>query len=132
MTLSKQFFRFLVIGALAFIVDVGALYFFKSKGFDLYTSRILSFLIAASFSWLGNRSYTFGSREDRLGKIPGEWFRYLLAMLVGGLVNYAVYAFMISQFELFYSQPWLAVGFGTAGGLLVNFLLARKILYINR
>jgi putative flippase GtrA len=50
-------------------------------------------------------------------------------MAAGGLVNYGVYAGLVFQFMLFRSQPWLAVAAGTGAGLLLNFVLARRILY---
>ncbi len=131
MKISRQFLRFCIIGGLAFLVDVGVLYWLRTRGFDLYTARVFSFLSAATFSWLGNRLYTFQSKGSKLRQLPGEWLKYLIAMLVGGVVNYGVYAFGVAQFELIVSQPWLGVAAGTAAGLLVNFVLARKILYVK-
>ncbi len=132
MHIKHQVLRFSVIGGLAFIVDVGVLYFLHSRGIDLYTARVFSFISAATFSWAGNRLYTFRSTATQLRKLPAEWLKYLLAMLLGGGVNYAVYSLAVAQFELVRSQPWLGVAAGTGCGLLINFILARKILYLNR
>jgi len=131
MQLRHQVLRFSVIGGFAFIVDVGVLYSLHARGIDLYTARVFSFIAAATFSWLGNRLYTFQSAATQLRKLPGEWLKYLFAMLLGGSVNYAIYSLAISQVELILANPWVGVAAGTGGGLLVNFILARKILYVN-
>jgi len=132
MRIRYQVLRFSIIGSLAFVVDVGVLYLLHARGMDLYTARVFSFIAAATFSWLGNRLYTFGSTATQLRKLPGEWLKYLFAMLLGGSVNYAIYSLAISLFELILAHPWMGVAAGTAGGLLVNFILARKILYVNQ
>jgi len=131
MRLRYQVLHFSIIGSFAFLVDVGVLYALHSRGIDLYTARVFSFIAAATFSWAGNRLFTFRSSTTQLRKLPGEWFKYLAAMLLGGSVNYAVYSFAISQSGFILGRPWIGVAAGTAGGLLINFMLARKILYLN-
>mgnify|MGYP001813352488 CR=1 FL=1 len=129
MTVYRQFFRFSVIGAFGFLVDVSVLYLLKGLGLDLYTARLVSFLCAATFTWLGNRLFTF--RESGLARRASgsEWLFYVAAMTLGGLVNYGVYAALITFVATFGHHPWLAVAAGTGAGLSINFLLARRILY---
>jgi len=129
MKLAGQFLRFSTIGAAGFVVDISILYLMLYMGLDLYSARVISFVAAATSTWIGNRLLTF--RPDRKGgrKISGEWVVYLAAMTVGGLVNYGIYALLIGFFQLFHDHPWLAVAGGTGAGLLINFMLARRILY---
>jgi len=124
-----QFLRFSLVGAAGFGIDVGVLYLARSQGLDLYSSRLLSFLAAATFTWLGNRYFTFRTPPSRARQLGGEWASYLGAMAFGGLVNYAVYAALVTWVPLFRAHPWLAVAGGTGAGLLINFLFARRILY---
>ena len=129
MTLSKQFLSFSVIGVIGFAVDVGVLYLMRHLGLDLYAARVISFLTAASVTWLGNRVYTFKSQPGGNKKLTGEWATYLLAMTQGGLANYATYALLITYIPFFAQHIWLAVAGGTGTGLLINFFLARRVLF---
>lgn len=129
MTLGRQFLRFSIIGGFGFVVDVAVLYLLRHLGLDLYTARVISFIAAASATWLGNRVFTFQSQAGSRKKLTGEWATYLLAMTLGGLVNYATYALLITFIPLFHQHPWLAVAGGTGAGLLINFSTARRILY---
>lgn len=129
MRLGDQFLRFSVIGAGGFVVDVGVLYLMTHLGLDLYSARAVSFLVAATSTWLGNRHFTFSAGRRPPSGLRGEWAAYMGAMTLGGLVNYGVYALLIANFDFFRQQPWLAVAGGTGAGLLINFILARRILY---
>jgi putative flippase GtrA len=129
MKLAGQFLRFSLVGSAGYLVDVSVLYFVHRLGLDLYSARLVSFVTAATATWLGNRFFTFSSdRRSRAG-IAGEWASYLAAMVLGGLVNYGIYALLITYSPLFYAQPWLAVAAGTGAGLLINFTTARRILH---
>lgn len=129
MKLAGQFLRFSVIGGAGFIVDVAVLYLFHYLGLDLYSARIVSFISAATATWAGNRLFTFRSGPGTTRRMTGEWAVYLAAMTLGGLINYGAYVLLITFLPLFHEHPWMAVAGGTAAGLSVNFLLARKILY---
>lgn len=129
MSLFGQFFRFSLIGAAGFLVDLCVLYFLRNLGFDLYSARFFSFLAAATFTWLGNRLFTFGRAASMPVKVASEWSVYMAAMTFGGLINYAVYALLVTVLATFREHPWLAVVAGTGSGLLVNFVFARRILF---
>lgn len=129
MKLAGQFLRFGIVGAAGYVVDVAVLYLMIHLGLDLYSARVVSFVTAASSTWLGNRYYTFATAAAQQQKLGSEWARYIAAMTLGGLANYSAYALLITLFEVFKSHPWLAVAGGTAAGLVINFLLARRILY---
>jgi putative flippase GtrA len=132
MKIAGQFIRFSIIGAAGFMIDVAVLYLAHDLGLDLYSARIVSFISAATFTWAGNRLFTFRGDLRRGRKMAGEWAVYLAAMTLGGLINYGTYALLIAFSPLFHDHPWMAVAGGTAGGLLVNFLSARKILHAPR
>lgn len=129
MRLTAQFSRFAVIGGAGFFVDVGVLYLFLGLGLDPYSARVISFIAAATFTWLGNRAFTFRSPATHGRRFASEWLLYVVAMAIGGLVNYGVYALLITLTALFREQPWMAVAGGTGAGMLINFLFARRILY---
>ena len=124
----RQFLRFALIGGAGFFVDTGVLYLQHATGLNQYIARFFSFMTAASFTWLGNRYYTFEPGPVRRHSIPAEWLRYVVAMGAGGSLNYAVFAALVALHESFRQHPWMAVAAGTAAGMSLNFLLARRIL----
>ena len=80
MRVYLQFFRFSAIGAAGFLVDVSALYLLNGLGFDLYSARVASFLCAATFTWLGNRLFTFRESSAIRRASGREWLVYVVAM----------------------------------------------------
>lgn len=123
----RQFVRFCLAGGLAFVVDAGILHSVVVAGVDPYTGRVLSYLCAVTTTWWLNRTYTF---TETAGK-PGlrEWGRYAVSQLGGGSVNYLTYAGLMYAVPLVERHPVLGVAAGSAAGLVVNFLLARRYVF---
>ena len=130
-TSRLQFLRFAMVGVAGFGVDSGCLYLVVHElGGGLYAGRLVSYLSAASFTWALNRRYTFGNRRgDRLTR---EWLRFLAANAAGGLINYGVYAVLVSASELVSTWPVIGVGAGSLAGLIANFLLSRRFVFDGR
>jgi putative flippase GtrA len=82
-----------------------------------------SFLCAVWATWQINRQFTFTTRP----KIPvlNEALRYLAAMSLGGLVNYAAYTATVLMAPDIPLLPLFAVAIGSIAGLLVNFFSAK-------
>jgi putative flippase GtrA len=118
-----QFLRFAMAGAAGFLVDVGVLYLALAAGADYYLGRVVSFLAAATVTWLLNRRYAFA--REASGQRLQEWLRYVFAMLGGGFVNYGIYVACIRFMPHTPWLPLLAVAAGSVAGLLVNFTVAR-------
>jgi putative flippase GtrA len=128
---AVQFTNFGLIGAFGLVVDVVVLWMMLSVvGADFYWGRFASYLAAATFTWYGNRTLTF--RDRRSVRRAAEWRRFLMANAPGGVVNYGVYAFLVSQIPLFGNQPTLAVAVGSLAGLLFNFVASRLAVFTNR
>jgi putative flippase GtrA len=122
--MTRQFLLFCVAGTLGFVVDAGVVQALVSLGgFDPYLGRLLSFLCAASATWLFNRRYTFSAAAA--APAGRQWLRYTLAMLGGFAVNYAVYAGLVHGLPLVRAWPALGVAAGSVAGLGVNFLSSR-------
>ncbi len=123
-----RFLRFGVSGVAGFLVDAGVLALLTAvAGLNPYLARLPSFLAAATTTWLINRYWTFA---DRRGKDRGrEWRRYLLAMLVGGLVNYAVYALLVATVATVARWPVLGVAAGSLAGMMVNYLSSSRWIF---
>mgnify|MGYP001820828744 FL=1 len=120
------FLRFALVGVAGFLVDAGALTLALSLGADLYTGRMFSFFCAVTATWYMNRIYTFSSKDTRL---LHEWGRFVSANAIGGLINYAAYALLVSTIGLFASYPIIAVAVGSLAGLLWNFTVSHKLVF---
>lgn len=126
---NTQFIRFAVVGTAAFVVDSAVLYFALWAGLGLYSGRVVSYLVAATFTWYGNRRLTFATHARGVSAATVEWLRFLLTNLVGGAVNYVVYAVMVSHLEIVRAFPILGVAAGSIAGLSVNFTLSKWLVF---
>ncbi len=122
--ISRRFARFVVTGAIGFVVDAGVLYAALYAGFGWYTGRLGSFLAAVLVTWLINRRWTFGAHAS--APTATEFLRYLSAMSLGALVNYGTYAAIGFAFPYSAWLPLFAVGAGSIAGLAVNFTTASR------
>ena len=124
--LVKQFLRFAIVGGLGFLVDALVLFeLVQEVHLDPYRSRAGSFLVAATFTWVLNRTLTFRVKSKKRVRELGL---YLVLMALGGVINVGVYTFVVGGFG---SEPIvLLMGLvgGTLSGMLLNFLTARWLL----
>jgi putative flippase GtrA len=128
---ARQFLLFSVVGGIGFLVDVATLYLaIGALGAGLYGGRLISYVTAATVTWLLNRRYTF--RDRRSDKRLAEWGRFLAANATGGLVNYATYAYLVTVYTIAATYPVLGVAAGSVVGLTVNFCLSRYLVFRGR
>lgn len=118
-----QFFRFGVVGVIGFLVDSAVLYAMLWLSMGFMSGRFVSFLCAATATWLINRRVTFSPSAHR--SVLREWVSYIIAMSGGGVVNLLCYRLVMSSFHYQTYLPLLAVGAGSIAGLLVNYTVAK-------
>ncbi len=120
----RQAILFCVCGFFGFIVDAGIVQLLVSV-FDgnPYVSRLLSFLAAATTTWLLNRRFTF--KDVRHYGRFGEWSRYVFAMCGGFAINYLIYSALVYHYELIRHFPAFGVAVGSLGGFVINFSASR-------
>lgn len=120
-----------IIGTFAFFVDYIVVLFLSSyMGISPYISRLISFTIAATTTWILNTIFTFRDSEKRL--TIARWFQYMATMLCGALVNYAMFTIVlnIARNRLADSVLFLiAVALGSVAGLVVNYASCRFWLF---
>lgn len=122
---------FAVGGVIGFVIDAAIVQVLvKWSGWNPYATRLLSFLVAATGTWLFNRTYTFSA--DRRYGLLGEWARYLLAMSGGFAVNYGTYSFLVFHHPAIREQPVIAVAAGSLAGMVVNFVSSRFWIFRKR
>jgi putative flippase GtrA len=128
-----EFARFAVIGTAAFFVDTAVLYAGLAAGLGFYAGRALSYLVAVTFTWYGNRRITFAATRAHGGAaVLAEWFRFATTNLLGGALNYAAYAALIANVGLVRTYPVLGVAAGSLIGMTVNFALSKFVVFRAR
>ena len=126
---AGQMLRFGIVGGIGFLVDAGLLHVMLLLGLGYYGGRVVSFLAAATTTWILNRSFTF-RRETPLTAHPaGEWLAYLGLMVIGGVVNYGTYAAAIELSEPVRRAPVLGVALGSLAGMAINFWTSKTMVF---
>ena len=134
-----QMLRFGIVGGGGFLVDAGLLHVMLQLGLGYYGGRVVSFLAAATTTWILNRSFTFRREtppsEGPSGTHPapthpvGEWLAYLGLMVIGGMVNYGTYALALELSEPVRRHPELGVALGSIAGMAINFWSAKTMVF---
>ncbi len=131
--LSAQFLRFGLVGGAGFAVDAGLLRGLIELGLGYYSGRAISFLAAATTTWILNRSFTFRRDAPSAFAHPAaEWVSYLGLMLIGGLANYGTYALAVEGSETVHRYPELGVALGSLAGMVINFWSAKRVIFERR
>jgi putative flippase GtrA len=128
--MRSQLLRFVMAGTVGFVVDAGILYLALVLGMGFFFGRAVSFLCAVWTTWRINRRYTFAARGEQ--SVWTEWWRYLTAMSLGGLVNYAAYSVAVLLLRAYPFLPVIAVAIGSITGLAVNFISTKLWVYKQR
>ena len=130
-TRYSKIIRFGIIGVMAFFVDWLVLKFLVDRHTYFLVARLLSFLVAVSFTFTLNKYWTF--REAAPAPILLQFLQFLAANSVGGAVNYAV----SSSVYFFFLEPgtrflWLSLLMGTGAGFIFNFILSDRLVFRKR
>jgi putative flippase GtrA len=122
--------RFAIVGTLGLPIDRGVLALMVQWGTGPYLGRVLSWFCAATFTWAGNRYFTFGTRRARsAGGALREWQRFLGANAVGGLVNVGLYSVLVRYAPPPFNGLTVALICGVLLGLAFNFTLSKKLVF---
>ena len=121
--------RFAVIGAAGMPVDWLVLHAMIGTGASRDAARLIAWFCAATFTWLGNRYFTFAKQRARGSAVFQEWLRFLGANSIGGVANVGTF-FLLTHFA---SSPFngtnLAFVCGVLVGLVFNFTLSKKLVF---
>lgn len=122
-----SFWRFGLVGIGGLFVDMTVLYVaIWGMGMSPLLAKMLSFLVAVTFTWWMNRLYTFGVSGKSL---LHEWATFLTTNAFGGAVNLAVYTLMVMRFLPYFWMPALATAVGSLSGLLFNYMSSLHIVF---
>ena len=123
-----QFLRFSIIGALGFIVDVFFLYLaIDALGLDRITAAFFSFPFAVTFTWLGNRYFTFC--EASRTPLFSQWLQFFIVCAIGLVFNRGTYTLAVIYSSFVYDYPIIGVIIGTLTAMFFNFFVSKKFVF---
>lgn len=123
----RQFWRFGIAGGIGFLVDVLVLYIAVALGSGVYLGRVVSFFCATFATWQVNRNFAFAAATTMSAWT--EWWRYVLAVLGGGLVNYLLFSLAVATLPPSPLLPMVSVAIGSVGGMVVNFISTKMLVF---
>jgi putative flippase GtrA len=121
--------RFGIVGGIGFLVDAGVLHAMLTLGLGPYSGRVVSFLAAATITFILNRSFTFRRDSPSDTHPAGEWLAYLGLMVIGGLVNYGTYAAAVALSDPVHRYPVIGVALGSIAGMAINFWTSKTLVF---
>jgi putative flippase GtrA len=125
--LNGHLMRFGLVGGLGFVVDGAVLEAMIFLGMNPIAGRAVSFPVAVFATWLANRNLTFPDRVEQ--SRVREASTYVAVQLVGGAANFAVYSALVHSVQVCSDWPILALAFGAAAGLTINYLGSKHIVF---
>ncbi|OOG63337.1 hypothetical protein B0E46_10020 [Rhodanobacter sp. B04] len=129
MRLSREITLFAIGGVGGLVVDAGIVQLLVGiEDWNPYLARVLSFLLAATFTWWWNRRHTFAARRSNRAA-HAEWLHWVGLMSFGAVINYGIYVLLLMNFPMLHRWPAVAAAAGSAVAALVNFSTARGVLF---
>jgi len=120
----QQFKKFCLIGGLGFMVDSLFFLFLAQLIDNIMLARLLSFWLAASVTWFGNRLYTYNHQE--FTNAISQWCKHMLTAHLSGGINLLL--FWITK-EII-TIP-IAFCLGILFGLCSNYFFANRFVFIT-
>jgi putative flippase GtrA len=123
-----RFLKYLGLGVIAFVID--ALVFqgvISFLGASPYIARVASFVVATTAAWLMNRTFTFHDAENTRPDL--QWAKFFAANIVGGCVNYAMFALTLAIVPVTRSYPVLALAVGSLSGVAFNYTAYKRYVF---
>lgn len=128
---NSRLVRFGAVGGAGFFVNEAALAAAKNL-LDLgdHAAWLFGFAVAVTFTWWGNRTFTFHDRKSTgHAGIAAEWARFAATNGIGAVANFAVYSFMIGFAPRPLNVAYVALAFGVLVGLIFNYSLSKTLVF---
>ena len=125
LTRVPAFLRFALVGAAGFLVNEAALWLaLHPLHFGKDAAWFFAFVPSVTFTWWGNRTFTFPERAG--DKLLQEWARFVVANSLGAIANLATYELLVHWLAL---NAQLALAAGVLVGLVFNFTLSKAVVF---
>jgi putative flippase GtrA len=118
---SSRFLRFVLVGAVGFVVDAGFLQGLISvAGWGPVGARVVALPLAIFATWLLNRTITFP--ESHGGPPLPSLMRYAAVSAVGASANFIIYSLLVFASQAMAALPILPLAIASVIALVVNYL----------
>lgn len=125
---ARQFLKFGIVGVGGFVVDTAFLYLgIGALGLGRVAAGFFAFPFAVTFTWIGNRFFTF--REIDHEPMAKQWAKFFTVCAVGIVFNRGTYTLMVSTLPVVYDYPVIGLVGGTAAGMFFNFFASKKLVF---
>jgi putative flippase GtrA len=124
--LLAQLVTFACVGLVGLGIDTAIVYGLRAK-VGLYAAGLISYVVAASTTWMLNRNITF--RGLGSGPAHRQWGMFLVANLAGFVLNRGTYAALVTWSAVAATNPVIATASGAVAGMSVNFTLSRMLVF---
>jgi len=114
--------RFVVVGGLGLVVDLGCTTLLVWSGVSPFYARPPAIILATLFTWVANRTFTFEVKKE---KSLAEAIRYATTALAAGVANYAMYSLLVWK----QCPPSLAVAIASVLQAFASYLGYRKFAF---
>jgi len=115
----KRLGLFGLVGTIGFLVDAGLLLaLVRLGGLPPLFARVLSFIVAASVTFLLNQRFTFESGSSFSVR---RWSGYLMAMTVGACLNLGAYHLWVSYHGEASIHLLIGTALGSLSGMFCNY-----------
>jgi putative flippase GtrA len=121
-----QFLMFGTVGTLGWLVDTVTVYALRHS-IGLYGAGMAAYVVAASVTWILNRSWTFRGLGG--GRVHHQWAKFLVVNLGGLVLNRGTYALLVTFVPLCAQEPVFATAAGAIAGMFINFTLNRTMVF---
>ena len=120
---AQQFFRFLSVGAMGFVVDGVLLTALMQSGWKILPARLVSFISAVTLTWLLNRLWTF--RLNKNVEVRREYASYIATQIIGALINFSIFFALIEFHPSLKDIPLIPLAFGAVVSLVSNYIISK-------
>lgn len=132
--LNKKYWQFAVVGSIGFMVDLATMSLL-SVVMPLFTARCFAFFVAANSNWLLNRNITFATQSTKstmtFHQNISQWTKFICSSCIGAIPNLICYWGLVTTFSLTGGLAILAIIPGILLGILVNFTLADRWVFLQ-
>jgi dolichol-phosphate mannosyltransferase len=123
-----QFVIFSLVGSSGMVVDLFSVFVSYSLLLIPYrVARCIGFLLALTSNFFLNRHLTFA--EASKGSLPRQYLSFVIVCLMGFAVNWSISVYLFEHLDFFHEHYLISAFMGIMGGLTVNFLGSKKIVF---
>jgi putative flippase GtrA len=125
---TVELFRFALVGIAGLAVDLSILQLYLALFGDRpYSGRLVSWSCAVTTTWMLNRNFTFA--DCAKASAVRQWAHFVWVNSGGAVVNYIVYALLVSATSLGHAHPAIAAAAGALLGMMLNFAGSRALVF---